>query len=84
MRHWLGYVHHVGQLRQAQPDLLWLRLVRLNVKLAQRFVCPFPRLLGKVGMGGTGMASSMSGVAACHARWVEGVLVMFYVTTETA
>jgi len=29
----------------------------VNVKLAQRFVCPFPRLRGKVGMGETGMAS---------------------------
>jgi len=31
-------------------------LVPFNVKHAQRFVCPFPRLRGKVGMGETGMA----------------------------
>ena len=29
----------------------------LNAKLAQRYVCPFSCLRGKVGMGGTGMAS---------------------------
>ena len=29
----------------------------VNVKFAQRYVCPFPCLRGKVGMGETGMAS---------------------------